>query len=223
MKKCRMIFNHFFQLTLGFFIIYVAASCATGVVSYQIDDYQKFTRCSYEVSNCSKTSEFVDVNISGSFPQISSYQKIKDLWGDKSQPYSLYWDPEHPNYPIYNIEMPEIKGSLLIQTGYYDKDIDTDDFLTIELLAEIENFYIAYDALLKVKPEWLTADYTQVKHPNSQDPYHIIVKMPSLNPKIPEYGRFEIWKKKEVPRKDDKVSIPGNINKCKGGVLSIGV
>jgi hypothetical protein len=210
MKKSRIVMNHLFQLVLGSFIIYITASCAGGIQTPPIDEFHSFSHCTYEVLNCPKKSEPLDVNITGNpMFQINKYQKTYELWGDKSQTYLLYWDS---NYTIRNIELPEIKGSLLIRTGYYDSNVDLYDFLKITVLNDIENFYIAYDSRLKNKPNWLTSKYNRMLHPNTSAPYYIIV--PTSKP----YGdlRLEIWQRNSVPKQGDVVEIPGNIFGCSG-------
>ncbi len=210
MKKSRIVMDHFLQLVFGSFIIYVTASC-NGTIGTQIviDEFHSFSNCSYEVMNCPKKSEPLDVNITGNpVFQIDKYKKIYNVWGDKSQAYLLYWDS---NYTIRNIELPDIKGSLLVQTGYYDSDVDLYDFLKITLLNDAENFYIAYDSRVKTKPNWLTAKYEQMRHPNGT-PYYIVVPTSKPSGDL----RLEIWRRTSVPRQGDVVAIPGNIFGCSG-------
>ncbi len=212
MKKSKTVTNHVFQLILGFFVIYVTASCvfdSRGLTPAK----EKFYNCSTLVSNCEKKTDALDVDIKGNplFPQINQYRKVYDLWGDKSKTYELYYDS---NLSISNIELQDIKGSLLIQASYADWNNDQKDFLTITPLNEIGNLYIAYANVKDVyKPGWLKNEYAQVMntHTSPYRPYYIT--SPSG-----KGGVLEVWsiKPEFLPKKGESVNIPGNIYDCNG-------
>jgi hypothetical protein len=208
MKKLRIAIDHLSQLFLAFFIIYVTASCVFDTSGLPPSN-AGFTRCTTEISNCVKTPDDLDVDITGNplFLQITQYKKVSNLWGDKLYSYQLYYDSY---LSILNIELSALKGALLIKTGYYDWNKDTEDFLTITLKNNIENFYIAYDSSVKDadKPKWLTAEYQPVLHPHSNYPYHIVTPYSD--------HKLEIWKRNIVPVQGDIVRIPGNIYDCSG-------
>lgn len=216
MKKSRIAINHLFQLILGFFVIYVTASCHFDSRGLSVNK-ESFTNCTTWISNCDKKNEVLDVSITGNpgFPQIKNYKPIPNLWEDKSITYELYYDS---NLSISNIELPEIKGSLFVQTSYQDSRNDSEDFLKITPLNEIENFYIAYDSRVKdaCKPDWLNKNYTLILNPDKKlyIPYQIT---------FGNTGLLEIWRKNVVPKKNESVPIPGNINKIPPLPVCIGI
>ena len=202
MERNRIVINRLVQLALGAFIVYVTATCS--FTPEGVKPGVNFYNCTTEVSNCGKKSEALDVLIEGDpqYPNIKKYQKTFNLWGDKSKTYSLYFDY---SFNIANVELPEIKGSLLIQPSYYDKDIYEQNFLKITLLNDIANFYIAYDQRVNPKPDWLTNEYEPEVYP-IDFPYYIATNR----------IRYEIWRKKTIPQKGAVVYIPSNIYNCKG-------
>ncbi len=206
MEKMRAVMVRLVQGILFLFIVFVTMNCVFDASGIRMRE-EKFHTCSTEISNCGKASEVLfDVDISGNplFPEITQYKKMYNLWGDKSKTYELYYDN---NRSISNIELPEIKGSLLIQTGYYDSTKDTKDFLRIKLLNDVENFYIAYDSPVKAAvPGWLTNGYEPVLD-SLNAPYYI-----TSGP----YFKLAIWRKKNVPVTGEVVEIPGNLYDCAG-------
>jgi len=166
--------------------------------------------CDMELWNCPMVNKKLDLKLSGAppFTQISNYKVIKNIKEQKDKPYQIYWD--QPIF-LWDIDMKKLIGSYLIMTGYDDWDVNNSNFLNIELLHDIDNFYVAYDSRAQPKPQWLTRDYKQEINPETQKPYNLIISMLDKTQSPPkDFVRLEIWRRDPKPMKDEVVNIQGN-------------
>jgi len=86
------------------------------------------------------------------------------LMADKTKSYPLYYDKD---VVIYSINDDELKGAMLVPTGFYEWQNSDEHYWGIQFNNAIEAFYVAYDSRAKI-PDWLKKDYTSYRDKNNQ-------------------------------------------------------
>ncbi len=208
MKNRRLVASQFLWVLFGLSLLGITG-CTFNPSFPSLD--LPYYQCETERWNCPKTITEPDVTLTGA-PQVAKYQKGKGLWWDKAQAYQVYWDKP---FSIWDIDLNELKGSLLIQTGHDDWGVSVPEFLKVEMLTDIENFYLAYDSRANPKPDWLldpSGDYERVPDPltywRTHSYYVTITKRDEKTP--PAFVKLEVFRRKKVPPKHHVITIPGN-------------
>lgn len=137
----------------------------------------------------------------------------------KDQTYPLYHDK---NVVIYSINDDELKGSLLIPTGFGEWGNSDEEYFGILFNNDIEALYIAYDSRTfdrrsqkkeRKIPAWLARDYEPYFTGEGRIPTITTSLLDPSKPQgtgYPPFLTLDVYRHKRPLKSGDKIFIPGN-------------
>jgi hypothetical protein len=186
-----------------------AVACIEGKERPKVGD--KFYECTTSLKNCSKLEKPVKITATVS----TQYHPNQYPTDEKFEVNDLLY--LNAIWRVEDIELPKLRGSILVRTDFQRKNITSKDFLTLAFSSflDIENVYIAYDSRAHPKPTWLTSGYVrEEKAPGV--PYHVTISMPDKTTAAWDPLALEVWRLKKgqktpgQPMGTQELNIPGN-------------
>lgn len=171
--------------------------------------------CSAELWQCRRQADRKPdiglVQIPGSTADINGSAAAVGypLLADKSKTYPLYHDRD---VVIYAIGDDELKGSLLVPTGFAEWKNSDPVYWGIGFNNDIDSLYVAYDSRAVI-PSWLKNDYTQYRDRNSK-PARIVTSIPDPSQQAgggyPNFLTLDLYRHEKPLSGGDRVDLPGN-------------
>jgi len=130
------------------------------------------------------------------------YKIVKDFIesGDKTPGNRIVYNDR--NLMVKDTDFGAIHGGYLVQTSFADWDKADEKFMELVINDDLEALYIAYEESVDTPPSWLRQDYTRLSAPGNGSEFYTLT--------LSNDRKLQIWRKNEVPRKNDRVTLRGN-------------
>ncbi len=120
--------------------------------------------------------------------------------GDKDNGNRIVYNDR--NLMVKDTDFGAIHGGHLIQTSFEDWNKADEKLMELVINDDLEALYIAYEESVDTPPSWLTQDYKRLPAPGNASQFCTLT--------LSNDRKLQIWRKNEVPRKNDRVTLSGN-------------